>query len=191
LDIALRSRDSVEIRPKGACAIKIVVSDSRFVELLARYNVVHSAEPPTRQRESKSRPVLVVIVWLVAALVGGSLMGYHSLYKLLALMRDGALAVGIVESVTPFDHHTLRYTFSVDGKGYSALTTDAGFGNPPYEQLRRGSSITVTYSKSDPSISMAGLVQPAFWGQLQIVLLFAAVFGAFIAYVCHRREWLK
>lgn len=192
LEIELRSKNSVEIRAKRTSVISIVVSDARLVEAVQRYNkVTRTSEPSMQQSEHKSRPVLVAIVWLIAALVGGSLMGYHSLYKLITLMDDGALATGKVESVTPADHHTLRYTFSVNGKAYSAVTTDAGFGNPPYEQMKSGSSITVTYSKDDPSISMAGLAEPAFYAQLQVVLLFAAVFGALIACICHRRGWLR
>lgn len=191
LRIEFRSKKSVEIRPAHAPGISISISDPRLVKALERYGVVQGGEQSNNRTDRKSRPVLVLLVWLLSGLLGGVLLGYHSLSILVTLMRNGAVVVGKVDSVTPADHHTLRYSFTIDAQSYSAIATDTGFGNAPYEQVTSGSSITITYNRNDPAVSIPGLAEPAFYSELRMVLLFAAIFGVLVAYVCHRRGWLK
>ena len=184
-----RAGNSLAIIPLQTPNTRIVLSDTRVVKALHRYGVIHGGEQTTEQTKTDLRLGRVLLVWLITGVLGGSMLGFQTLTNLTTLTRNGLTVTGKVESMTPSDHHSLRYSFSVGGTAYSATATDSGFGNPRYEQLRSGSPITVTYNKVNPANSIPGLALPAFYSQLRVVLLFAAVFGALVAYYCQKKGW--
>jgi hypothetical protein len=111
--------------------------------------------------------------------------------ELKLLAQTGHKTLGRVTAKEPQNHQLIRYEYHVDGQRYAG-ECNAGFGGlPPFDQIRVGDSIAVTYSLERPSISIGGDPKDMYgsWsGLLFLVLPLLLVIGAFFAIVRIRQR---
>ena len=107
------------------------------------------------EQHSNHPVVFYASIWIAMALLVGALTGSVNLVRYRAMASDGVMSSGIVLSLEPGNHQTIHYSYRVDDRTYKGFG-DLGFGNPPFESLRAGDSVTVYYRATDPSVSILG-----------------------------------
>ena len=107
------------------------------------------------EHRSNQSVVLYAAIWIAMALVVGGLTGSANLIRYRAMASDGIMSTGLVLSLEPTNHQTVRYSYRVGDTTYKGFS-NVGFGNRSFESLRVGDSVTVYYRASDPAVSLLG-----------------------------------
>jgi hypothetical protein len=68
----------------------------------------------------------------------------------------GGMAVGLVIQKQPNNHQSVQYEYSVEGTKYFGTAPAGMSGLPPYDQIKTGDLVPVTYWPKRPSESVAG-----------------------------------
>lgn len=98
----------------------------------------------------------LVLLWLLLSAAGYWIS--NSIFEtseLQELTTNGQSVYGQVLAKYPENHASISYSYVVDGVQYHG-SGSAGFGNPPFDEIKPGQDVVVIYDPADPSISYLG-----------------------------------
>src|SRR6266478_3342657 len=106
------------------------------------------------QRRTKN--MLYTAIWLLSS-AGFAAFGitYLNVPKFYRLAKDGISVDGRVVAKEPLNHQTVHYSYLVATQTYYGAG-NAGNGNPPFDQLRIGDPVRVSFNPNNPSESYLG-----------------------------------
>jgi hypothetical protein len=97
----------------------------------------------------------IVLVWLAVNIATMCVLGSINWWRFYRLASRGRPVEAIVNQTEPQNHQTVHYTYRIGsdtyvGKGH------AGYGNPPFRDLRAGQSVHAFYLPDRPEDSCLG-----------------------------------
>ncbi|MHB8473117.1 MAG: hypothetical protein ACYDC8_09795 [Gammaproteobacteria bacterium] len=81
--------------------------------------------------------------------------GHDNLFLLYRLANHGVITIGHVIELRAHEHTTVIYLFTSDGKSYTGKGY-SGYGNPPFNLLKIGDPVQITYLPNTPQLSCSG-----------------------------------
>jgi hypothetical protein len=99
-------------------------------------------------------------------------VSYPTWHKYERLTHHGISTIGTVVKKEPENHRSIRYKYQVGATSYFGIAS-ASLGHlPPFDAIRIGDRIPVTYLTEEPHISLAGQPRDAYlsWSGLLFVL---------------------
>ncbi len=117
--------------------------------------------------ESRPRPLLLAIAWLVfpATIVMG--VGQFNLIPDLRLKSEGSTTTGTVVAREPAIHDAVVVRFSVNDVDHLVAKTKVAKPNPEKSTLAVGDPVVVYYLLGAPATQHAGSHQPRMWPLLR------------------------
>jgi hypothetical protein len=139
----------------------------------------------------KSRPfVITALIWFALTIVFAVLgLIVSNWQKWHTLAKYGVETKGNVVKKEPDNHRFIHYSYAVDQRTYSGLGS-AGEGNPEFEQLKVGDSVTVVYNPDNPKESILGNAESQA-SSIRNGILFLAILGPLFSMTgLYARGWL-
>lgn len=93
------------------------------------------------------------------------------------LILDGRQVDAIVREVTPREHETFVYEYTIGGKKF------IGFGFLSDGMVQRGQRLSVLYSSSEPGLSVAGDPKEKLVNELLAIVLSLMIFPVTIVFL--------
>jgi len=108
-----------------------------------------------------SKPLMLALGMFVVIII----TSHDRLFLFYRLASHGVVTEGRVLELREREHTTIVYVFTYGAKRYSGQGR-VGFGNPPFDRLKIGDPVQITYLPNTPQLSCSGDAKEQFREQV-------------------------